>query len=192
MNFCFRLARQTFPRAPPNTLRHSYRPFTSSRILRFSRIAPKQLPNRTQWSRRLYCLGLGGTVTLSLAVPIAASTDESDDKITAEKRLLQHSDQERREAHTVPEHLPIVLKLWRKSCRVVVDWIIEPVATGFRFITLLCIFTPVMLAIPLVYIGPRISNKSGERKGTIWWYQFLVKSLERAGPTFIKVEPNIL
>ncbi|EPS40461.1 hypothetical protein H072_5706 [Dactylellina haptotyla CBS 200.50] len=40
---------------------------------------------------------------------------------------------------------------------------------------------------PAIWLGPRIRTKDDERAGTVWWYSFLVKSMEKAGPTFIKL-----
>ncbi|KAK6539821.1 hypothetical protein TWF694_008669 [Orbilia ellipsospora] len=66
-------------------------------------------------------------------------------------------------------------------------YIIEPTATGLRFLHLALIFLPVILTMPMVWLGPRLSSHDSERSGTIWWYTFLVHSMERAGPTFIKL-----
>lgn len=66
-------------------------------------------------------------------------------------------------------------------------YIWEPVCTGVRFLHLFVIFVPVILAIPAVWIGPRQSQFDNERSGTLWWFSFLVQSMEWAGPAFIKV-----
>ncbi|KAK6353223.1 hypothetical protein TWF696_005204 [Orbilia brochopaga] len=65
--------------------------------------------------------------------------------------------------------------------------IIEPVATCVRFLHLALLFLPVVVSMPVIWIGPQRHEYNGERAGTIWWYRFLVKSMERAGPTFIKL-----
>ncbi|KAL1889686.1 hypothetical protein Cpir12675_005690 [Ceratocystis pirilliformis] len=36
-------------------------------------------------------------------------------------------------------------------------------------------------------MGPRVAKQNNERSGTLWWYGFLVQSMEWAGPTFIKL-----
>lgn len=64
----------------------------------------------------------------------------------------------------------------------------EPVCTGLRFLHLVFIFVPVFLTVPAIWLGPRIQERDNERSGTLWWYRFLVKSMERAGPAFIKVQ----
>ena len=66
-------------------------------------------------------------------------------------------------------------------------YIWEPICTGFRFVHLLLIFVPVIVTVPAIWIGRRQKERDGERTGTLWWYDFLVKSMERAGPAFIKV-----
>jgi aarF domain-containing kinase len=75
------------------------------------------------------------------------------------------------------------------------DWIIlgvdlyfwEPLCTGLRFLHLVVIFVPVLACVPAIWVGTRVKNRHMERTGTLWWYWFLVKSMERAGPAFIKV-----
>ena len=66
-------------------------------------------------------------------------------------------------------------------------YIWEPLCTGFRFLHLVIIFVPVIVTVPALWIGRRVKDKSDKRTGTLWWYWFLVKSMERAGPAFIKV-----
>lgn len=77
---------------------------------------------------------------------------------------------------------------FRRRVYLFVDtWIIEPIATGFRFLHLMFIFVPVILTVPAIWFGPRVKQRDNERKGTLWWYAFLVHSMERAGAAFIKV-----
>ncbi|GAM91506.1 hypothetical protein ANO11243_095580 [Dothideomycetidae sp. 11243] len=66
-------------------------------------------------------------------------------------------------------------------------YIIEPIATGFRLLHLMIIFVPVIATVPIIWFGARIKDKDNERSGTIWWYGFLVRSMERAGAAFIKL-----
>lgn len=101
--------------------------------------------------------------------------------------MLEESERERRDGHKTPCDRPPFYRVLRRTKLFLIDCIIEPLATGFRFITLVVVFAPVILAIPLTYVGERVKDRSEERTGTLWWYSFLLKSLERAGPTFIKV-----
>lgn len=66
-------------------------------------------------------------------------------------------------------------------------YIWEPICTGLRFLHLVVIFVPVMVTVPALWIGKRDPKRDNERSGSLWWYWFLVKSMERAGPAFIKV-----
>ncbi|WWC85450.1 uncharacterized protein L201_000313 [Kwoniella dendrophila CBS 6074] len=76
-------------------------------------------------------------------------------------------------------------------------YIIEPLATLFRFFHLALLFGPVILTTPMLLVGKpesRRRRRSGkplteeeENWGAIWWYSFLVKQMERAGPSFIKL-----
>lgn len=68
----------------------------------------------------------------------------------------------------------------------------EPLCTSIRFLHLVVIFVPVLVTIPAAYFGPRDIARDNERMGTLWWYRFLVKAMERAGPAFIKVRHLIL
>jgi aarF domain-containing kinase len=63
----------------------------------------------------------------------------------------------------------------------------EPLCTGLRFLHLVLIFVPVIVTVPIIWCGKRDRKRSNEREGTLWWYSFLVQSMERAGPAFIKV-----
>ncbi|RKF74495.1 ABC1 family protein C21C3.03, mitochondrial [Golovinomyces cichoracearum] len=57
-------------------------------------------------------------------------------------------------------------------------YLLEPLCTGIRFLHLILIFVPVMLSTPVVWFGNDAKN---------WWFRFLVRGMERAGPTFIKL-----
>ena len=77
------------------------------------------------------------------------------------------------------------------------SYIIEPLLTALRFLRLAFIFGPVILASPMLLVGSsgsghvskrsRRKQEDDENWGAVWWYSFLVKQMERAGPTFIKV-----
>lgn len=72
------------------------------------------------------------------------------------------------------------------------NWVIEPMFTGFRFLHLVIIFVPVIIAIPAIWLGSKDPKRDNERSGTLWWYGFLVGSMERAGAAFIKVCSNTI
>lgn len=152
--------------------------------------------NRNKWIRlnRYRALYLG-TVTLTVAAPLGLSPSRSgkrrkeadDPEKTTEQLMLEESDLEREEYWAVSGDQLLIFRVLQNIQLFVVNWVIEPLATGFRFVTLVTIFVPVILAVPLCFLGPRIPEKSNERRGIIMWYAFLIKSMENAGPTFIKV-----
>lgn len=90
-------------------------------------------------------------------------------------------------AEQVPEYLQGSRHIRRAIWRFLDTWIVEPIATGLRLFHLMVIFVPVIITVPAIWIGSRQKDKDDERSGTIWWYGFLVSSMERAGAAFIKV-----
>ena len=66
----------------------------------------------------------------------------------------------------------------------------EPIRTATRFIHLLILFTPVIITTPMLLVGTPDLKLHGDKWGAIWWYGLLVKQMEAAGPTFIKVCPH--
>ncbi|KAH8916228.1 ABC1-domain-containing protein [Atractiella rhizophila] len=98
----------------------------------------------------------------------------------------------------------------RKSMFRLIDiYLLEPTLTCLRFVHLTIIFLPVLLSSPLLILewfskkeqrrlvrrkkGDKENGANGEHDGngelgtTKWWYGLLVNSMERAGPTFIKL-----
>jgi aarF domain-containing kinase len=67
------------------------------------------------------------------------------------------------------------------------DYVLHPILTIWRFGVLALIFMPLIITAPAVFMGKRIPELHDERSGTIWWYRLLVRHMEMAGPTFIKV-----
>ena len=148
------------------------------------------LPRSFQYSRfRAPPTGLGRrTVLLSLLTPAAfvqLSEDDTDDGKTAEEHMLAASREEI--SKKVPENVHGIRRAIAFTIYFLDQWIYEPIATGFRFLHLVIIFVPVIIAIPSIWIGGRHKDRHNERSGTLWWYGFLVNSMERAGPAFIKV-----
>lgn len=73
-------------------------------------------------------------------------------------------------------------------------YILEPFLTLIRFLHLAALFGPVVLTSPMLFIGKPERRRRGkpiegedESWGAVWWYGFLVKQMERAGPSFIKL-----
>lgn len=109
----------------------------------------------------------GGTEQTAESRMLAASREEIAKQIDDDERGFE------RFRHTVVLFLD--LYIW------------EPLCTGFRFLHLVLIFVPVIVTVPVIWCGKRDKTRNNERPGTLWWYAFLVQSMERAGPAFIKV-----
>ncbi|KAJ3573045.1 hypothetical protein NP233_g2673 [Leucocoprinus birnbaumii] len=67
------------------------------------------------------------------------------------------------------------------------DHIWEPILTAKRFIYLFILFAPVIITSPMLLIGKIEKKLKGDRWGAVWWYGLLVRQMEAAGPTFIKL-----
>lgn len=132
----------------------------------------------------------GGTLLLAALSPaafvqIAHHDSEDHGGKTSEEQMLEISRQEL--AEQVPESLR-GSKRWRKALWRFFDaYLVEPIATGLRFLHLVIIFVPVIVTVPAIWIGQRDSKRDNERSGALWWYGFLVNSMEMAGAAFIKL-----
>lgn len=131
-------------------------------------------------------LVLAAAVGLSpLAFVQMSEKDNEGTEQTAEGRMLEASRDE------IKKEVSSDVRGWRRTrdhVIVFVDlYIWEPICTGLRFLHLVVIFVPVLISVPAIWVGKRDQTRGDERSGTLWWYSFLVKSMERAGPAFIKV-----
>lgn len=186
----------------PQVLRHVQYSIHSGRQAKTFSI----LRNVGQSLRRAPSPFKGGTAVLCLLTPAAFASVAEDDDIgdgngngngkgngkgngngkTHEEQMLEMSRQELEETR-VPARLKHS-RIWRRSLWRFLDcWIMEPIATGFRFLHLVIIFVPVLATIPVIWIGEQQKDRDNERSGTLWWYGFLVASMERAGAAFIKL-----
>ena len=111
--------------------------------------------------------------------------DNTGTEYTTESRMLEASRDEIKKE--VSSDVRGIRRL-RDSIVVFMDvYIWEPLCTGLRFLHLVVIFVPVLVSVPAIWIGKRDPKRGGKRAGTLWWYRFLVRSMERSGPAFIKV-----
>lgn len=122
---------------------------------------------------------------LTPAAFIQLSEGDYGDGKTPEQHMLEASRAEIRKR--VPDDYHGLRRAWTGFYLFLDQFIYEPIATGFRFLHLVIIFVPVIVTAPAVWIGRRRKDRDNERSGTLWWYDFLVRSMERAGPAFIKV-----
>jgi len=130
---------------------------------------------------------IGGVVMAALApsafLKLAESPDDGEK--TGEMQMLEASREEIRKA--VPQGARGLSKLYHSLWVCWYYYVYDPIATGFRFLHLAVIFMPVLVTVPVIWLGRRVDRHSHAQTGTLWWYRFLVKSMERAGPAFIKV-----
>lgn len=68
-------------------------------------------------------------------------------------------------------------------------WIWDPLLLLKRTAYLSLLFFPVLVSIPMMFIG---QLKQGVPSGRLWWFKLLSKQMERAGPSFVKVKPLLL
>ena len=116
---------------------------------------------------------------------VLSEQDNEGTEKTAEGRMLAASRKEI-EKHVSEEDTGF--KRVRHNIIYFLDmYIWEPLCTTFRFFHLAFIFVPVIITVPAIWIGARQPDQDNERSGTLWWFRFLVSSMERAGPAFIKV-----
>jgi aarF domain-containing kinase len=128
-------------------------------------------------------------VALSPAVFVQLSEeDNAGTEQTAEGRMLKASRDEIAKKLRDDDH---GISRVRHGILLFLDvYIWEPLCTGMRFLHLFIIFVPVIVSAPALSIGSRNPARDNERSGALWWYWFLVKSMERAGPAFIKVRKS--
>lgn len=146
--------------------------------------------NQFFWRSSGFRYALG--VTTAVSVPLVNRKPEGDVEdeveLTLEQSLLDTSEDERLEqSYGVEQDSSIFYRFFRRIKIAFIRYIYEPIATGSRFVQLVIIFVPIFATIPVIFLGPRDPNADNERTGTLWWYRFLVRQMERAGPTFIKV-----
>ncbi|KAF2268111.1 ABC1-domain-containing protein [Lojkania enalia] len=128
----------------------------------------------------------GAAAALStLALVAIGNHGSGNGEKTHEEAMLEASRRELKEQ--VPTRLQNSKKLRREIYFFVDTYVIEPICTGLRFLHLVIIFVPVLVTVPAIWLGKRQPDRDNERSGTLWWYRFLVRSMERAGAAFIKL-----
>jgi aarF domain-containing kinase len=147
-------------------------------------------PHRWQgWSRAGKKAPFVGTVLLAATLTPGAFLEiaerNGEGPETGEKAMLEASRDEIR--RKVSKNATGILRIKQSIYVFFSSYVYEPIATGFRFLHLVVIFLPVIVTVPALWVGRRKSEHDNERSGTLWWYDFLVWSMERAGPAFIKV-----
>ncbi|KAI9732600.1 MAG: hypothetical protein M1834_003936 [Cirrosporium novae-zelandiae] len=169
---CLRRASQTSFRSFPRS--YCLRLPINARSFNFSHFPPR--------SSKSYKVLLSGLSPLAF---VQLSEENNGDGKTGEEQMLEASRKEVQKS--VPEHLTGPKRALRKFYLLLDLYLYEPLATALRFLHLVVIFVPVIVTVPAIYFGPRQKKKDNERMGTLWWYKFLVKAMEQAGPAFIKL-----
>lgn len=129
-----------------------------------------------------------GAVVMAALAPasfLKLAEDSGDPEKTGEMQMLEVSREEIRK--TVSKEARGFSRFYQSLSVFWYYYVYDPIATGFRFVHLAVIFIPVIVTFPAIWIGRRIGDRNNTRSGTLWWYRFLVKAMERAGPAFIKV-----
>ncbi|KAK3375935.1 hypothetical protein B0T24DRAFT_572399 [Lasiosphaeria ovina] len=171
----------------PSPLRGTLRPSRASLHTVLSRSAARSRP-RSWPPGRVASRTLMAAANVALAA--AAFVELTEEKNTGpeettEKRMLQVSREEIRK--TVRDSDTGLTRARHQVVLFLDLYIWEPICTGIRFLQLAAIFVPVILTVPAIWIGRRQPPRENERSGTLWWYGFLVKAMEWAGPAFIKL-----
>jgi aarF domain-containing kinase len=179
------LGRQCFrPGLPKLSTRAFTRPSATASRFRRQFATPNFKGRKILWSGAA-AGAAGGAILSPLAFVEVANDKSGNGEKTHEEAMLEASRKELGEQ--VPHALRNSSKYRRGIYFFIEDYIIEPIATGFRFLHLIIIFVPVIVTIPAIWLGSRQPDRDNERAGTLWWYGFLVGSMERAGAAFIKV-----
>ncbi|KAJ5180743.1 hypothetical protein N7492_003953 [Penicillium capsulatum] len=130
---------------------------------------------------------IGGVVMATLAPAAFLRLAETADGAgkTGEMQMLEASREEIQK--TVSADARGLCRLRQSLSVFWYYYIYDPIATGFRFLHLFVIFVPVIITVPAIWLGRAVGTDNDARTGTLWWYRFLVKAMERAGPAFIKL-----
>lgn len=160
------------------------RSFAGAAFIRRHFATPRFHSKSILWSGAATGAAAGAALS-PLAFVEIGNNQSGDGEKTHEEAMLEVSRKELEEQ--VPKALKNSTKYRRGVYFFVEDYIIEPIATAFRFLHLVIIFVPVIVTIPVIWLGARQADRDNERSGTLWWYGYLVLSMERAGAAFIKV-----
>lgn len=143
-------------------------------------------PSRVPPSRRTPILGGVLVAVLAPAAFLKLAEDSDSNGTTGERQMLEASRAEIRKA--VPPNAKGLSRICQSLSVFFYYYVYDPIATGFRFLHLVVLFAPVIITVPALWIGKPTGSTNDTRSGSLWWYRFLVKAMERAGPAFIKVD----
>ena len=145
-----------------------------------------RIPWRERSTKRVVLQASAGAAALGTAAFVElAQKDNSGTEQTGENRMLEVSRAEVKKQVSEEDHG--LRRVVHKAILLLDLYVWEPIWTGVRFLQLVIIFVPVIISVPVIWVGRRQPNRDNERTGTLWWYGFLVSSMEWAGPAFIKL-----
>lgn len=148
--------------------------------------ATRQIPWPRRSARTLVLRSSAGVAAVGAATFVElARKDYSGTDETGEHRMLELSREEIRKK--VPEGDRGLTRAAHELMLFLDVYVWEPLCTGVRFLQLVVIFVPVIATVPAIWLGRRQPDRDHERSGTLWWYGFLVRAMELAGPAFIKL-----
>ncbi|KAG0746351.1 hypothetical protein G6F57_005853 [Rhizopus arrhizus] len=126
------------------------------------------------------------SAVLSSATPFRLyhNTERKAVEIGSRERLATPQEIEIAEANYESKYL--IVRICHRIFKLIDAWIFEPLLTLRRLAHILILFVPVAITAPIVYFG-KYDIIENERSGTLLWFDFLSKQMERAGPTFIKL-----
>ncbi|CAK7222334.1 hypothetical protein SCUCBS95973_004807 [Sporothrix curviconia] len=146
---------------------------------------------RTKRARVTLLAAIHGGTAAALGTSAFVELSETDNHgtgYTTETRMLEVSRQEidnkRRHIH---EGKNGVSQILHRVAGLLDLYVWEPLCTCFRFLQLSCIFVPVIMTVPVIWVGQQQPHRDNERTGALWWYGLLVRAMELAGPAFIKL-----
>jgi aarF domain-containing kinase len=141
----------------------------------------------------LVIVAMGG---LTYIVQQTVSTNGKGSNSSQGSRGDQYGNRGNHGGSSVVASSPAEEEVGFSSIRIIKVYILEPISTFFRFLRLAMLFGPVILTAPMLLVGTPAASKrrragvvvdEGERWGAVWWFGFLVRQMEKAGPTFIKL-----
>ncbi|KAK0552516.1 hypothetical protein OC845_001660 [Tilletia horrida] len=159
--------------------------------------------------RTLAAVGLGAGAALAFSLytsPLHADAPKSDhpsehrddDEDDLKGRFAQSIEEIEEQEEAVTKRRNPIARWYLNFRTFLIAYVIEPLGTTKRFLVLVFLFAPVILTAPMLLVGRRreggrrrgrkvSKQEDGQRWGAMWWFGFLVKQMERAGPTFIKL-----
>ncbi|KAF9566035.1 hypothetical protein EC968_003931 [Mortierella alpina] len=158
--------------------------FHSSGGVRPANYSPARISLTAAWPYVIPALATQGGLTLfSRGIHLEAIRNDNNDNALPAQRIPYVKTEIVKEAKKP--------SFWRRLKQyledLLEDYVLHPVLTIWRFGVLAVIFLPLILTAPAVFVGKRNKELHDERSGTIWWYSLLVRHMELAGPTFIKL-----